>query len=303
MNIRKTFSVLAGTVLLVAPLHAGSFSDDFARPDGTDVGPGWSEARGDWLLSDERAVPLQEAAGETVLTEKLLVATNVNLDQYPIVVSADMAGTSGGRWGGVAIHVQPDNPGNFYTFIVRTQGSKPSAIQFRRYVDFALPSGSAGMRFTQFAPAELSSNRYFRYTIISPEPGLFHLRIDWLDPETGEVTGNLWSRTQDDREFPGFYQGGAAGLHANSNGVAYDRSSMRALPIDTAINAVAQTALEIDLPASPGRFYQWQWSPDLIDWEQVGRPTLARHAETHTHNLFFSGRGVPRGFYRAISQQ
>jgi hypothetical protein len=43
------------SVLLLASAAALAYTDDFNRPDGTDMGPNWTEVSGDWRIQSERA--------------------------------------------------------------------------------------------------------------------------------------------------------------------------------------------------------------------------------------------------------
>lgn len=292
MKLRLTISLLAGLGALLSPLQAGSFQDDFDRAPGSDIGPGWVKTHGEWFLTEEATV---QPDPDVPPSDKTLAYTEVTLDTYPFVVRSEMMGMNSGRWAGVAFHVQPDNVGNYYSLIARVEGSNPSAVQFRRY-----ESGTGTVLHTWFPPAELTLGEFFRYTVIGWEPGLFELRVERIDPDLGEVSEVLLSETVIDSA----YEGGWPALHANSNSVQFDNFLVRSQILATELAEVdLRAAVEVGYRGEPGRVYQFQRSPDLIDWEDIDLSFLVRQEEPEWRSFLFGTAQTDREFYRVLAEQ
>lgn len=299
--IEKPLSIVgcAMAILLCASLTAdagwhghlpGFFEDTFDRPDSADLGEGWAEEVGGWSIIDERAVPDDDG-----VQDKILTYTDVEPVEYPFVVSADMTGLAARRWGGLAVHVQPTGPGNFYSLIARVEDPAApgeSAIQFRRY-----SWGTLTVLATHVLTEELTLNDYFRYTIISREPGVFELLVDKLDQETGEVLENIITFTAADDE----HTGGRAGLHANAAdaSLAFDRFVINSQELTQPIGErTFHEAVAVRYSPEPGRVTRLQASPDLVEWHAVTLPEVSKGDPVAR---IFSTRFIDRQFFRVLS--
>ncbi|WP_309049101.1 hypothetical protein [Streptomyces sp.] len=103
-----------------------SFSDDFNRPDSSDLGPGWVEVSGDWSIIGGQLAP-DTSSGNTILRAATPMASSDNYAQCTIVTSI---AASQGVWcrGGSTLSSG---------YLWRTNGSSWDL--------FAVVSGSFGM--------------------------------------------------------------------------------------------------------------------------------------------------------------
>ncbi|WP_306317228.1 MULTISPECIES: hypothetical protein [unclassified Streptomyces] len=63
-----------------------AFSDDFNRPDSTDLGPGWVEVSGDWSIIGGRLAP-DNSGGSTILRAATPMESSDNFSQFTIVAT------------------------------------------------------------------------------------------------------------------------------------------------------------------------------------------------------------------------
>jgi len=277
---------LAGSLSSAVILHAGgTFEDRFERPDSDDIGPGWSKDSGEWSLVEETV-----EVGDDASTNKLLTYTPIELVQHPFVASVDMAGLSDGRWGGLAFHVQPWAFGTFYSLIARverTQNPNTSAIQFRRY-----EWGSSTVIASHILSADLTLGEFFRYTVVSREPGVFDLSVDSLD-EDGNVADNLIRF----RVMDPILEGGHVALHADSNRVAFDRFFVSSQALTEPVELSYHGAVELTYSAAPGRVARIQRSSDLIEWSDMTIADTIIHGPV---SRVVSTRFTDREFYRVV---
>ena len=106
---------------------AGTFTDDFNRPDSADVGGGWTEVKGDLMIQGGR---LRNAAARTLHTA--VVPGVVGATEHASVTFT-VASTNGGpRFG---LIVRSNGPGDYYACYRQTGGS--SAFRIVRVVNGA----------------------------------------------------------------------------------------------------------------------------------------------------------------------
>lgn len=223
------------------------YYDDFERPDSSQIGPGWVVNKGGWELADGTA------RGTLSGDYAQAVYTGLNTGQQPYVAQIDATTTAQGRWVGFMFNVDPENHGNFYVFVVRGAGSNPSAAQFRRYVD--------GVRDVRndvtgiFEPETLARHDYFRYRVVSQEPGVFDLSILRLDQETREPVEVLWEQRVEDELLPNW--GGHAGLYGNQD-FRIDDILVASHDQPQAPELAIEPAVEVEFLAEHDRLYQAQ---------------------------------------------
>lgn len=287
---------LAG-LLCAGPLAAdwhghlpGFFEDNFDRVDSETIGDGWVESKGSWSLIDEQAIPTNDA-----IEEKILAFEDVEPVEYPFVISGDMAGLSSGRWAGIAFHIQDSSYENFYSLIARVENTSApgqSAIQFRRY-----NWGNGTVLASHILPEDLTLGDFFRYSVVSKQPGHFELMVDKLDQETGEVMENLITFTVSETEF----SGGRAGFHSNAGDdrVAFNRFLINSQELTEVVaDAISHNALEVSYTPEPGRVTLLQSSSDLIDWNAI---TLPDTSKGQPRSKVLSMRFTDREFFRVVS--
>jgi len=232
--------------------------DDFDRPDSSTLGADWVTRNGTWEIQGGTA--RGTAAGlpsPNDYTQAFF--TPLTTGGHPFVVQADITSTASGRWFGIAFNVDPNNHGNFYAMVMRGAGSNASAAQFRRYVDGArtVRNNLTGL----FEPHTLAQNEYFRYRVVSPEPGVFQLTILKLDQATREPIEVLWEQHVVDTVLEN--QGGLVGLYGNrdfriDNFLVVAHSELE--PIELSIGK----AIEVQFVAEAERFFQ----PQILEGDE-----------------------------------
>lgn len=284
----KSFaSLLAGLMLAALPAAAAVDHHSFPHDGLTSEWELRTNPGGHFFINDNGQLEAYglESSGSSYSHDKIAYLTGIELGGT-FVASADITVTKGSnRWAGIAFHVQPNNDANnqisYYTLIGRWQGRDGADLQFRRYDDGALTvlKDPQGETYSVALPESLLRNTFYRFTVTSNEPGIFHFVVVDIDEPGGEVTGEIHRFTATDHHNSIRYSGGYGGLHANSEIQVFDNFFAASHPEEVAPPETGiAPAHQVEFFGEDGRFYQIEVSADASTWQTYGDPILGSGA-------------------------
>lgn len=262
-----------------------SFSDDFNRPDSTDLGAGWVEVSGDWSIVSNQLSP-GAAGGTIVLRAATAMATNDNYAQVTIAATTTASqgvwcrgnsnisqgylwrnnGTSwdlfqvvGGSFTNIGTYTAAAAPGDIAK--VQAVGTTISAyvngVQRVSVVNSAVTTGTSigirgdstsGLRYDNFAAGD----------VVASVPLGVATAVEAAQPLTGSKTGTLAVAAAVEAAQP------LTGLVTAALGTA--TAVETAMPLTGSKTATLGTAIEVDaahlltvlsnITPSPERTYQ-----------------------------------------------
>lgn len=269
----------AGAACLLSSSLSGqsSFTDDFERPDSTDLGADWIEAVGDWEIFGNVA----RSHDWDLATEKLLIHDAIVIDRaFSIEVDIGWL-LLRNQWNGVIWSVAGTN--TYYLFRMRAD---TGAVQIIKRVDGA---NAAVPVNTGSGAVTLPEGEIARYAIEGDGNGNFF----WSVSHGGEVLAN--GSFFDEEPLPA----GPAGLYAGRESITVDNFSVNTFDLTAeAPDLGIQTAVEIFFTTSAGSFYQIQSSTDLEVWTPEGELIQGDGLEV---SRLYSTRGGERKFYRVLT--
>ncbi len=269
--------VLAGMAsLLAVAAHAqDGFSDDFDRPDGTDLGEGWTERVGDWEINNNLLRPVQTGAP----LERLVSYDGVTIDRA-FEFDGEIRWSSRNHWNGVAFQVQDED--NYYLFRARADNG---SLQAMKRAD-----GAFDPLYTNRSDLPvLDDSVFYRLTVKSDGRGTF-----WWSISDGEETLANGSFFDEDP-----FENGSAGFYSVHDTIEVDSFRIETFDLETeAPDMQVHTAVEVEFDTRPGIHYLIESSRDLEDWTVAGDPITG---DGDNVSLMFSTRGQDRHFFRVLN--
>ncbi len=264
--------------LLVTSLQAqSSFSDNFDRPDGTDLGADWTEYVGDWEIFNNVA----RSGQADMTTEKLLVHEGLTIDRG-FTIEADFNWTPlRNQWNGIAWNVT--GTGEYYLFRVRADRGQVQALKRTGGTDaaiFTLPNNSVS----------ITENVFHRLMISGDGSGNFA----WTISRDGETLAN-GAFSDEGALLPN----GPAGVYGGREAVEVDNFHVETFNVQVEEPEVRiGTAVEVYFETTLGGFYQIESSADLEEWVAEGELIGGDGSEV---SRLFSTRNTDRKFFRVLT--
>lgn len=215
MNTKAYFAALLGAALFgTASFGQVTYTDDFNRPDSADPGPDWTEIGGSWDIFQGHLRATSDNTNSRAARFEPLSLDGA--DEFSI--TGDIRSTSGGRWGGLAFHMQ-EGANTYYSIRIKHMDDPTAgAVQFISVTDGAAKALGSGS-------VNAGVNEYYRHEIVSTQPGEFQFSLYSLDTE-GAVSGTLYSNTFSDTTFSGGY----TGVHSGAHQILVDQFSATVIP-------------------------------------------------------------------------
>lgn len=190
------------------PQWEQSYRDLFTRDDSTNIGPGWNEVVGDWIISNNWARS-SATANEILAYDPILLGDSFR-------VEGEAGSTTGSRWLGIVFNLQDGQNG----YILRakyTHDPQDAQFQFLKMEAGGLSrlaSGSIPVTEDMVIWSENPGYKGYRFVVTSPAPGEFDIEIFHTDDRTTPLVSIHHSDSS--------FSGGTAGFFANGTTGVFD---------------------------------------------------------------------------------
>jgi putative BNR repeat neuraminidase len=176
-TLLATAAAVGGGVSLPPAAVAGgsalTYSDDFHRADGGDVGPGWRQLRGSWSIVDDTLRPTGNSA------QMQIAQTAFELGRTFTVEATVSAGAPGGVHSGVAFNIHDRGNGNQDCYALTLSYGNPSV-----WALFNIEN-SAQRFLPAFKEIDIEPDHPYTLRATASRYGSFHVAI--LDGDTALV--------------------------------------------------------------------------------------------------------------------
>lgn len=281
MSMIKQLLALAGAACLLSPsLSAqGSFSDDFDRAAGTDLGFDWTEAVGDWEIFDNVARSVET---DTTL-EKLLVHDALLIDRA-FVIEADLNWVPvQNQWNGIVWNLSGTD--TYYLIRMRADSGRLQVIKRIDGANISVPVDTGNGAMT------IEEGIFYRISIRGDGNGNF-----WWSVSNGEEV--LGDGSFSDEEP---LSAGSSGIYAGREAIEVDRFSAETFDLSVeAPDLGIETAVEIFFTTTAGFYYQIESSSDMGEWTAESDVIEGDGSEV---SRLFSTREGDRQFFRVQTSE
>ncbi len=249
--IHRSPTSLAGiaSFFTLLAIHAqDGFFDDFDRPDGTDVGPGWNERVGNWEIHDGLLRPVQHDS----TLEKLVSYDEIELE-HGFIIEAELHWSVRSQWNGVAWNVVDAQ--NYYLFRIRADNGR---VQAMKRLDGAFDPVFVNLGDNTVT---IEPNRFYRLRVAGNGRGMFW----WSVIDGDEVIADGFF-TDDDP-----FEGGSSGLYSGRESIEADSFRLDTFNLTSEVPQVrTYTAVEVEFDTIDGIRYRLESSEDLEEWVETG---------------------------------